>query len=807
MVLLASFLVLIPGGDHRFASAQEDQGENIIITSDEHWNDTMVRAISIEIKDGARLIIENVSIIMNNTSSIPTIVNHGTLIMNGSRIIPTDYDSDDRYRFKSYGACELNGNNITKPNNLEFFTDSVRLNQNTIFNSSLDSIYIKGERDPSVIATFIDNTIIDAGQNGFRFLNSTFMLSENRILGTEKDGLYIKDSIVTLNEGEMENIKGNKVSIGLNSELRIYQDTLITTRNDIHFLDQTSLVKIWTDNDDVITIYPPKPDSTSGSFFDQNKLIIAISIFVVLIITTLILDRWNEKKFKGKKKHFIPSVEVGEAAKEEDEPVERVEKRKAGVQEEFGDMALDGGSYEAAIEYYERALTLNERRDEIMVKKGGAYEKMGRHQEALECYEEALEVNDRNKEAIEGRQRYIGLIKSRTQATTETEQIADPIPSPEKNMATPIPSLEKKMVTPIPPLEKKMVTPIPPLEKKMATTPTHSVGKKIDPPGNKSTSSNDRKPIREPEEEDELFGPMESESRSALPPANEKESIVGENQEGTIQDSENTPIPEPGGLTTLKSKFGKFSRPEANPLKKPKSRSPSVHRKPEFQKNQVVEDDLFNERKLTPPEPELEVNIPDDPWMKTENPLDNPSKNPPENPPEEDDLFADIPPAPQKGIDREPMDSTPSELKRMNFEQGQETYQIPVAPPEPSSEPEPPLRFDPGPTIERTPSQESDLYGALLESRPRGRVSKFIDDGDMFTRKKVPAEPMMEPRQPEQEQQQGIMPEESRPETGPVEPDSRIPDFRKQNVPQQERTISSELDDWMSWKMKNKNGD
>lgn len=293
-------LALCSDGNDQTVSAEGPSGEEHTITTSVRWNDTTVFAKSINIKAGGSLTIENVSIVMNNTGSAPIFMNNGTLVMNGCELIPMDFGAKNRYLFISHGACELNENEIFEPQGLEFFTNSVLLRGNTIFDSLKDSIHVTGEiPQGEETPTFIDNTILDSGQGGFRFEDVVATVSGDRILGAENDGVIVKRSKVTMTDCLLEDILGSKVSIGEDSVLQIHPTTNISAE-DIQFTDKTSVVRIWTD-DEFTIINPPEDTTTSDSFLEENSMILLIiAVVLAMIVLTLIFDRRYDLRGAGR---------------------------------------------------------------------------------------------------------------------------------------------------------------------------------------------------------------------------------------------------------------------------------------------------------------------------------------------------------------------------------------------------------------------------------------------------------------------------------------------------------------------------
>ncbi len=64
-----------------------------------------------------------------------------------------------------------------------------------------------------------------------------------------------------------------------------------------------------------------------------------------------------------------------------------------------GDHLLENGKYEEALEYFEKALSLDPDNPNIWNKKGVALRSMGRYGEAIECFNKSLEILPRDLDA------------------------------------------------------------------------------------------------------------------------------------------------------------------------------------------------------------------------------------------------------------------------------------------------------------------------------------------------------------------------------------------------------------------------
>lgn len=753
MITLFLFLSLpmisqvFEGGD---VSAEETIWGDYTIITTVVWNDTTIYANSIEVKSTGTLIVENTDIVMNASSSNSNILNNGRLYMNDSWLGPKP-SSSDNYDFRSNGHCELNRNVIVEPLRLMFFTPTFVLRDNDIHNSYNDSVYVRGHRDANASIIISDNTIFDAGNNAFRFYGVNADLSDNEIDGAKWSAFHILDSKITITNTMIDDVEGPHVAIGGDSDVTIYPDTNVT-EDDVYFIDGTSSGRIWTE-DGFITLAPPVVKIQEESFIKSrfNMIILVVLVFTGIILT-LVLDRWWDTKGKRKKKLHIPSVEVGKAANSIPDVEERVEKRRAGVQEEFGDMALDGGAYEAAIEYYERALTLNERRDEILVKKAGALEKMGRHVEALECYEQALDINSGNAEALLGKDRYASLITSREKESTmdEGEDEEDPLENEENSDLSPGKDPDGTS------------TP-----KKAANRSAHSLvsGKERTKPG---VSPKDDPGIADASvkgakaDEGDLFGSQPSKKSTKIHgigklrkkfTQSETSEAVGavEIPEGKrrieyVREDE-TPTKSAGSL------FGKRSPSRGRAKVDPKTSSEDV-------------DDLFDER----PEPDEGIGhgIGSD---EERLPADK----------DADDLFGDLL---DDGDDDETDDDYP--VRQDPFRPGDaDPFDEPPPPPEPL-QPRDPEPLPPNEDVR--PARDGDLFDQLIKRR---------DHEDRLT------EPQEATPLPDTfEELVSRIEREIQPEM----PD-RVESQESVQTERRENDINSEINDWMNWKTKKKGGE
>ena len=405
--MLITLLLMTP--DYRdTATGVEANEQDYVIRSTVYWKDMDIYARSIEINTTGTLIIENSIIYMNNTIPESGIINNGHLIMNDSFIYASEPTFDGGYLFKSYGPCVLNNNEISRPQSIAFFNNSAELDGNRVLQSKVDGFYFKGEENSTIAPGIFNNLVQSSGSNGFRFLNINAELHGNQVTDVVNDAFYIRNSIISLWDTTVENVNRYAVSIGENSRLEIHQESNIMEA-DIHFIDKTSIVTIH-EVDRIIVLDPADSPDTSTLLLSQEMRFGIVSVAVVLALVLGVTQYRRYQRDKRKRRFKRKLVDIGGVRKLAGDVTEEVKDTSRGVQEELGDMAMESGSYRRAIEHYDRALRLNERTDEIMVKKANALKNLGKKDAAFELYVEALKINESNEDAMKGIKEYEGLM-------------------------------------------------------------------------------------------------------------------------------------------------------------------------------------------------------------------------------------------------------------------------------------------------------------------------------------------------------------------------------------------------------------
>lgn len=365
------------------------------ITNEQRWEDTTIFANSIEVKESGSLIIKDTLIIMNNSAPYPDINIHGHLNMSDSKIIPLYHETENRYSFKVYGSCLLSRNEIIRANSVSLFSNDVELYGNTIRETKADGIFMRFDKDPEDKPKVQDNTIEGSQLNGIRILDANGDLMDNRLENIQLDGIHVSGSEVEITNMQFKEIGMSLLSVGENTTVDIYSMENLTS-DDVDFRDETSMVRIHKDGD-VKILEVKDPES-------QDYMSIAILLGVISLLCLVgvnLFYQWNKDKARvsGHDTGMHDIDGGGDAAQFKIPKGKDTASMEAQIA--FGDMAMGGAQYEAALDYYNEALNFS-RSDNILVRRGNAFEKMKRYQEAYDSYEAAYKINKENKDAIEG---------------------------------------------------------------------------------------------------------------------------------------------------------------------------------------------------------------------------------------------------------------------------------------------------------------------------------------------------------------------------------------------------------------------
>ena len=374
-------------------SSQTGEGDHVI-SETVIWKDRTVMVDSIEVKESGTLIIEDSLIIVNNTGPSPTIYIFGTLIMNSSTMMPRDHEAEERYYFKVYGNCILNDNEFIRVNSLAFFTSEISLSGNTIRRTKADGIFLNGDLDSENTPIIDGNTIIDSELYGIRLLDAEAEFRNNQIQRTNLDGFHITSSIVSLTNTEFSEVGRHRITVAKNSTLDLHAISNFT-KSFVWFQDDSSVVR-YHNADGVTTI---EPDESSSRDYMSLAILLGFIAIICLGGVNLFYQMNRDKVVKGK--YSPQDLSVRGDTREGFELPDGVDPSTVENQVAFGDMAMSGGQYEAALKYYLEAMT-SIRSDDILVRKGNTLEKMQRYQEAYDSYEAAYKINGNNKDAIEG---------------------------------------------------------------------------------------------------------------------------------------------------------------------------------------------------------------------------------------------------------------------------------------------------------------------------------------------------------------------------------------------------------------------
>jgi MoxR-like ATPase/tetratricopeptide (TPR) repeat protein len=412
-VCLISVGYVATGETHRIDGEVRWSGEEVIFTE------------SILVTKGSTLIVEDTIIMMNNSAPFPEISVHGTLIMNNSRVIPLDYGSENRFTFKVYGSCRLVGNEFDRANSLSFFTNDVLLSGNTIKESKADAIYLNGLDGSNITSRFNDNTIIDSDLSGFRLLNAKADLLNNVITRSKLDAIHLSGAVVSITSGGITSTGRHTIYLTGNSTLDVYPGTNLTDHS-FEFGDDQSRVQIH----DMNGIRILKRDTDD----ETDYLMIAILVGIVALsglVGVHLFYQWNRDRTTSGK-FGRPSLAIKENTQDGSVLPEYKKSEDVEAQVAFGDMAMSGGSFEAALKYYNDALEFT-RTDNLLVRRGNVLEKMQHYQEAFDNYESAYKINPMNKDAIEGMWWLRDAIKNREDIPQDVEEkIYEFIREPEK---------------------------------------------------------------------------------------------------------------------------------------------------------------------------------------------------------------------------------------------------------------------------------------------------------------------------------------------------------------------------------------
>ena len=389
-----TFLILIAVCFGLIFSDSAQAGETYSVNGEVEWSGQTIVADSITVSVGSTLTIEDSLIIMNNSAPFPEIKVHGTLIMNRSKIIPLDHTSGNRFFFKVYGSCRLVDNEFIKVNSLSLLTTDVYLSGNIIKETRADGIYIQGDVDSLFSPRINENIIEDSQFNGIRLEDTEADLVNNEITNCEFDAIHLIGSEVSITGGIYDDVGRYPVYLTGNSTANVDSAHNLSDAS-FEFGDDNSRVYIKTD-DGHRTL---KKDS--GVSIDYETLAILLGILALLCLGGVhLFYRWNtDKTTKGE--YALPSLALKEQSTDPMLFPEYKKSEDVEAQVAFGDMAMSGGSYEAALKYYNDALEFT-RSDDLLVRRGNVLEKMQLYQEAFDNYEGAYKINPMNKDAIEG---------------------------------------------------------------------------------------------------------------------------------------------------------------------------------------------------------------------------------------------------------------------------------------------------------------------------------------------------------------------------------------------------------------------
>lgn len=428
MILSCSFLIIVLALICMLGMGNVRGAETHKITTVERWEGATILSDSIEVTATGTLIVEDCLIVMNNSAPFPDIIVQGTLIMNRSSIIPLDSISENRYFFKVYGSCILIDNEFIRANSISLFSNDVYLSGNSIKETKADGIFIRGGEDITLTPRFHENIIFDSGLNGIRIMDAQADLMNNQVLGTSFDGIHVLNSHVTVTGFVFERIGRSCIFIGDNSTIDVFEEENLTAAS-ISFQDKNSEVRVHSGNDVVVL----KAETSEALEYLQLSILFGI-IGLICMGGVHLFNDWNkDKTVPG---GFAPqSQTIQEKVKLTLDLPEYKENTNVEAQVTFGDMAMSGGSFEAALNYYNDAIE-STRSDDLLVRRGNALEKLGRYMEAFDNYESAYRINNDNKDAIEGMWWLKDAIKDKENIPEELEEkIFDFIRDPSRQRA------------------------------------------------------------------------------------------------------------------------------------------------------------------------------------------------------------------------------------------------------------------------------------------------------------------------------------------------------------------------------------
>ena len=384
--------------------------ENHTITSRTEWKNTTVNASTIEVRPGGILIVENATILMNISRSGAGIFVDGQLFMNNSVILLSEGSSGPGrgYEFKLRGEALLRDNRIEHPKSIEVFNGSVRITHNTINGTVTDGLYIHGNLNSNKSVVIDNNTISNAGLNGFRLESGRAVLRDNVVNVTAFDGVYVYNSAVEVRDCTFTGLGRFLFYLGMGSTVDVYPGAQEIDENAITITDRDSSVRIHENgNVRTLRLSSPSPTSTHTSL----KLLLLVGVAIIGIIGIGYLYFYYITVIKPRKEETIPELTDLSTEEEPEGKKEDVQKLKAYVQRDFGDIAMKGGSFENALEYYNKAIEMNPGDDELYMKRGLVLEKLHKYGEALKDFNTAISLNENNKEAIEGRIRVLDRLE------------------------------------------------------------------------------------------------------------------------------------------------------------------------------------------------------------------------------------------------------------------------------------------------------------------------------------------------------------------------------------------------------------
>lgn len=405
-VIIAEIIILLlylPGN-------QSISGEgNHTIVDRTVWENITVNATVIDVRPGGILIIENSTILMNTTDPGAGLFVNGILFMNNSRIMPASghVEGSEGYKFKIRGAASVHHNLIEHPKSLELFNESIRISNNLINGTSTDGVYIHGDpgADKSVIIE--NNTISHAGLNGFHLENGRAVLRDNVVNDVTYDGIYAYNSVVEVRNCSFSGMGRYLFYLGMGSTLEVYPGTQGIDKERIKLTDKESLVRIHEDGK--ISILQ-LPSSYDGNEHAGIKLFFVAGIGVLGVFGIAYIYYYYHHEVKPKKEEALPDILPLVEETSVQETMES-QKLKAQVQRDFGDIAMKGGSFESALEYYTKAIELDPTNDELYTRRGIAFEKIHRYGKALNDFNKAISLNPDNKDAVEGRIRVLDRLE------------------------------------------------------------------------------------------------------------------------------------------------------------------------------------------------------------------------------------------------------------------------------------------------------------------------------------------------------------------------------------------------------------